>query len=54
MCADGAKAPAERYGYTHALDGLVRIAREEGMKAFTKGLGPNVVRSVLMSKFSLC
>lgn len=50
MCADGAKAPVDRYGYAHALDGFIRIGREEGMKAFSKGLGPNIVRSVLMSK----
>lgn len=50
MCADGAKAPVDRYGYAHALDGFVRIGREEGIKAFSKGLGPNIVRSVLMSK----
>jgi len=29
---------------------LIRIGKEEGLKAFSKGLGPNIVRSVLMSK----
>ncbi|KFY29119.1 hypothetical protein V493_02539 [Pseudogymnoascus sp. VKM F-4281 (FW-2241)] len=50
MCADGAKAPVDRYGYAHALDGFVSIGREEGIKAFSKGLGPNIVRSVLMNR----
>lgn len=49
MCADGVKAPDQRYHYSNAIRGLVRIGREEGMRTFTKGLGPNVVRSILMS-----
>lgn len=52
MCADGARPPAQRFGYNHAFDALVRIAREEGVRTFTRGLGPNVVRSVIMSKCS--
>jgi dicarboxylate transporter 10 len=51
MCADGVKPVAERYRYPNALVGMVRIGREEGLKAFYKGLGPNVVRSILMSEF---
>jgi dicarboxylate transporter 10 len=51
MCADGVKPAAERYRYPNALAGIVRIGREEGMKAFYKGLGPNVIRSILMSGF---
>ncbi|KIX04847.1 uncharacterized protein Z518_05718 [Rhinocladiella mackenziei CBS 650.93] len=50
MCADGAKPPAQRFGYKHAFDALVRIGREEGLRTFTRGLGPNVVRSVIMSE----
>lgn len=53
MCADGVKPPAERYRYPNALAGMVRIGQEEGLKAFYKGLGPNVIRSVLMSVFLL-
>ncbi|KAL6251036.1 hypothetical protein RBB50_001244 [Rhinocladiella similis] len=49
MCADGAKAPAQRFGYTHAFDALIRIGREEGVVTFTRGIGPNVVRSVIMN-----
>jgi solute carrier family 25 (mitochondrial dicarboxylate transporter), member 10 len=52
MCADGVKPMAERYRYPNALAGLVRIGKMEGLKAFYKGLGPNVIRSVLMSMFT--
>jgi dicarboxylate transporter 10 len=50
MCADAAKAPGQRFGYANALDGLIRIWREEGVRTFGRGLGPNITRSVLMSK----
>lgn len=50
MCADGVKAPTQRYRYPNAIQGLIRIGSEEGIKTFTKGLGPNVVRSILMSE----
>ena len=49
MCADGAKAPTDRFFYTDALHGMARIAREEGLWTFARGLGPNLVRSVLMN-----
>ncbi|WXC42701.1 hypothetical protein QX201_002476 [Fusarium graminearum] len=49
MCADGAKAPGQQFGYNHALDALVRIYSEEGMRAFWKGLAPNIARSALMN-----
>ncbi|CAG7555733.1 unnamed protein product [Fusarium equiseti] len=49
MCADGAKAPAQQFGYNHALDALVRVYSEEGMMAFWKGLAPNIARSALMN-----
>ena len=51
MCADGAKAPGQRFAYKHAFDALVRISREEGVATFSRGLGPNIVRSVIMSEF---
>jgi dicarboxylate transporter 10 len=50
MCADGAKAPAQQFGYSHAFDALARVYSEEGMRAFWKGLAPNIARSALMSK----
>ncbi|KAH7418618.1 mitochondrial dicarboxylate transporter [Cadophora sp. MPI-SDFR-AT-0126] len=49
MCADGVKSPSQRYLYSNAVSGLIRIGREEGLGAFTKGLGPNIVRSILMN-----
>lgn len=49
MCADGAKPPTERHTYPDALRGLARIAREEGIATFGRGLGATVVRSVLMN-----
>lgn len=51
MCADGALAPGSpgRRDYPDAVRGLARIAREEGVGAFGRGLGATVVRSVLMN-----
>ncbi|KIV88280.1 hypothetical protein PV10_07975 [Exophiala mesophila] len=49
MCADGAKAPGQRFAYKHAFDALLRISREEGVATFSRGLAPNIVRSVIMN-----
>ena len=49
LCADGAKTADQRFGYRHCFDALSRIGREEGMRTFARGVGPNVVRSVLMN-----
>ncbi|KAL5601727.1 hypothetical protein FOBRF1_009260 [Fusarium oxysporum] len=49
MCADGAKAPAQQFGYAHAFDALARVHSEEGMGAFWKGIAPNIARSALMN-----
>jgi hypothetical protein len=51
MCADGAKTASERYNYGNSLRALYRIGKEEGMSTFSRGLTPNIVRSVIMSKF---
>lgn len=50
MCADGAKPPAERFGYPNPIVALYRIGRDEGLKVFGRGMSANIVRSVLMSK----
>ncbi|KAI5208678.1 hypothetical protein E4T39_01432 [Aureobasidium subglaciale] len=50
MCADGAKTAAERYNYGNSIRALYRIAKEEGMSTFSRGLTPNIVRSVIMSE----
>jgi dicarboxylate transporter 10 len=49
MCTDGAKRPSERFAYRNALSGLIRMGVEDGFGAYFRGLGPNVVRSVLMN-----
>ncbi|KEY64188.1 hypothetical protein S7711_03478 [Stachybotrys chartarum IBT 7711] len=49
MCADGAKAPLERFAYANVAEALVRTARDEGLGAFGKGLTANITRSVLMN-----
>lgn len=51
MCADGAKPAKDRFRYSNPLVGLWRVWKEEGAKAFGRGIGPNVTRSVLMSTF---
>ncbi|KAF7543101.1 hypothetical protein G7Z17_g11015 [Cylindrodendrum hubeiense] len=48
MCADGAKPQAQRFGYSNAVDALIRVSREEGLQAFGKGITANIARSVLM------
>jgi len=42
--------PAEqRRNYKHALDGLIRLIREEGWSALMRGLIANTSRGVLMT-----
>ncbi|KAL3418593.1 hypothetical protein PVAG01_10309 [Phlyctema vagabunda] len=49
MCTDGVKPTDQKYAYRNPIAALLRIAREEGIGTFAKGLGPNVMRSVLMN-----
>lgn len=49
MCADGAKEPAQQFGYRNCFDAILRIGKEEGLQTFARGLAPNVVRSVIMN-----
>lgn len=50
MCTDGVKQNvAARYNYSNGMAGLFLVARNEGTSALYRGLGPNVIRSVLMS-----
>jgi hypothetical protein len=53
MTADAGKAPADRLNYRHCFDGLFRIVREEGVGQLFRGLGPNLVRAVLMNASQL-
>lgn len=49
MQNDGQLAPEQRRNYKHAIDGIVRISREEGANALFRGLGPNINRAILMT-----
>ncbi|CAO3597580.1 unnamed protein product [Absidia cylindrospora] len=49
MQNDGQLPPQQRRNYKHALDGVVRIAREEGVTSLFRGLGPNMNRAILMT-----
>ncbi|KAL8666397.1 MAG: hypothetical protein Q9202_001420 [Teloschistes flavicans] len=42
-----------RRGYTNALDGLVRMTREEGLRSLFRGVVPNSMRAVLMTASQL-
>lgn len=49
MQHDAALPPEKRRNYKHALDGLIRMAREEGVGSLWKGVWPNSSRAVLMT-----
>lgn len=49
MQHDSALPPAERRNYKNAIDGLFRMAREEGWKSLFRGIWPNSMRAVLMT-----
>ncbi|KAK4982464.1 Mitochondrial dicarboxylate transporter [Elasticomyces elasticus] len=53
MQHDAALSAAERRNYKHAIDGLVRMVREEGWKSLMKGVWPNSMRAVLMTASQL-
>jgi dicarboxylate transporter 10 len=49
MQNDAALPHSQRRNYAHALDGLLRMAREEGVASLWKGVWPNSSRAVLMT-----
>jgi solute carrier family 25 (mitochondrial dicarboxylate transporter), member 10 len=53
MQHDASLPKAERRNYKHAIDGLARIIREEGVAALFKGVWPNSMRAVLMTASQL-
>lgn len=54
MQGDAALAPEKRRNYKHAVDGMLRMAREEGgLKAWFRGVGPNSVRAAIMTASQL-
>lgn len=53
MQHDAALPPSQRRNYKHAIDGLIRITKEEGWRALFRGVWPNSSRAVLMTASQL-
>lgn len=53
MQHDAALPKAERRNYKNAIDGMIRMTREEGAKSLWKGVWPNSMRAVLMTASQL-
>ncbi len=53
MQHDAALPPSQRRNYKNAIDGLARMAREEGWRSLMRGWGPNSMRAVLMTASQL-
>lgn len=49
MQHDAALPPAERRNYKHAVDGMIRMAREEGALSWFRGWLPNSCRAAVMT-----
>ncbi|CAO3624539.1 unnamed protein product [Mucor hiemalis] len=49
MQNDGQLPREQRRNYKHAIDGIIRISKEEGTMALFRGLGPNINRAILMT-----
>ncbi|KAF2668341.1 mitochondrial carrier [Microthyrium microscopicum] len=53
MQHDAALPAAERRNYKNAIDGLIRMAREEGLASLWRGVWPNSMRAALMTASQL-
>lgn len=53
MQHDAALPAADRRNYKHAIDGIIRMAREEGISSLWRGVWPNSARGVLMTASQL-
>jgi dicarboxylate transporter 10 len=53
MQHDAALPEGERRNYKNAVDGLIRMTREEGFKSLFRGVWPNSMRAVLMTTSQL-
>ncbi|PWW76677.1 mitochondrial carrier [Tuber magnatum] len=53
MQQDRANPPAQRRNYRNAIDGIVRMTREEGVHSLFRGIWPNTLRAALMSTCQL-
>jgi dicarboxylate transporter 10 len=53
MQSDASKPPELQKRYKHALDGLIRMIREEGVSSLFRGVSANSSRAVLMNASQL-
>ena len=53
MQNDAALPPSERRNYKHAIDGVVRMTREEGWRSLFRGVWPNSMRALMMTASQL-
>lgn len=53
MQHDAALPVGERRNYKHAIDGLIRMTKEEGVRSLFRGVWPNSFRAVLMTASQL-
>jgi dicarboxylate transporter 10 len=53
MQHDAALAVSQQRNYKHAVDGMLRITREEGWRALFRGVWPNSFRAALMTASQL-
>lgn len=53
MQNDAALPAAEKRNYKHAIDGLIRMTREEGVASLFRGVWPNSTRALLMTASQL-
>jgi solute carrier family 25 (mitochondrial dicarboxylate transporter), member 10 len=53
MQHDASLPPAEQRKYKHAIDGLIRMIREEGFASLWRGVWPNSMRASLMTASQL-
>ncbi len=53
MQHDAALPAAQRRNYRNAVDGLIRMTREEGVRSLMRGVWPNSMRAVLMTASQL-
>ncbi|KAF1785796.1 Mitochondrial carrier domain [Phytophthora cactorum] len=49
MQADSRLPPEKRRNYKHAVDGLFRVEKEEGIAALMRGVRPNMIRAMLLT-----
>ena len=49
MQADGRLPPAQRRNYSNIFSGLYRIGAEDGVKAYMAGVGPTMVRAMVVN-----